>query len=223
MTLYIVATPIGNLSDLSERAKKILSEVPVVLAEDTRVSRRLLNHIGAHPRLLSYHHHTTSAVLAKLIDELAKSDVALITDAGTPGVSDPGGKLIEAAVKKYGESLKILPIPGPSAIMAAASISGYPMDNFYFAGWPPHKKGRQTYFDKLATINYSVIFFLSPHRIVKTIAELSRRQPDRPAVVARELTKMFETIKRGQLRELSELVMKEESRGEYVVVLGPVA
>src|SRR3989344_1157081 len=128
MTLYIVATPIGNLSDLSERAKKILSEVPVVLAEDTRVSRRLLNHIGAHPRLLSYHHHTTSAVLAKLIDELAKSDVALITDAGAPGGSDPGGKLIEAAVKKYGESLKILPIPGPSAIMAAASISGYPMD-----------------------------------------------------------------------------------------------
>jgi 16S rRNA (cytidine1402-2'-O)-methyltransferase len=219
--LYIVATPIGNLSDLTERARQILSAVPIVLAEDTRQTRKLLSHIGAHPKLLAYHHHTSEPDLARLVDILKSTDIALVTDAGTPGISDPGGQLIAAAVQELGEALEVIPIPGPSALLAAASISGFPMDNFSFRGFPPHKKGRQTYFEAIAKIEEAVIFFESPHRIQKTVKELALRQPTRQAVICRELTKLYETTLRGNLADLTQIIESKPGRGEYVIVLAP--
>lgn len=222
-TLYIVATPIGNLSDFTERAREVLKTVPVLFAEDTRRTKILLDHIGAHPRLMSYHHHTTPAKLEKLLDVLAEEDAALVTDAGTPGVNDPGGQFIATALKRFGEELRVVPIPGPSALVAAASISGFPMDEFLYLGFPPHKKGRQTFFDRLSACECAVIFYESPHRILKAIHEVSDREPERQLVICRELTKQFETVTRGAAAEVEAVLANVAPRGEYVVVVGPRA
>lgn len=221
MTLFVVATPIGNLADLTSRATDVLRRAPVVFAEDTRQARKLLSHIGAHPRLVAYHHHTRGGALEKLLDVLEASDVALVTDAGTPGISDPGGLLIAAALDRFGRSLTITPIPGPSALTAAVSVAGFPTDRFHMYGFPPHKKGRQTYFQEIAALSETVVFFESSHRIQKAMAELSVLAPDRSCMVARELTKLFETIERGSVREVAGALATVQPRGEYVVVLGP--
>lgn len=223
MTLYVVATPIGNLSDLTLRAREVLATVPLVFAEDTRQAKKLLDHIGVRPRLVSYHHHTTPRQLEGLLDQLELSDAALITDAGTPGVNDPGGVLIARALDRFGAALKVVPIPGPSALITAASISGFPMDLFLFLGFPPHKKGRQTFFERVAAHEDSVIFYESPHRIMKALQTLAERQPQRKIVVARELTKQFETITRGTAAEVASALAATAPRGEYVVIVGPQA
>lgn len=220
-TLYVVATPIGNLTDLTERARAVLTTVPAVFAEDTRRARVLLGHVGATPRLYAYHHHTPSRRLASLLDVLASGDAALVTDAGTPGVSDPGGVLISAALDRFGDALKVVPVPGPSAIAAAASVSGFPMDSFRYLGFPPHKKGRRSFFDDLAATASAVIFLESPYRIQRTLRELVERQSERRVVVCRELTKQFETTYRGTAREVSRTIDGERPRGEYVVVVAP--
>lgn len=221
MTLYVVATPIGNLEDITERAKMILTRVPVVFAEDTRHTKRLLDHLGVRPQLISYHHHTTAGRLAGLLDALEYSDAALVTDAGTPGVNDPGGIFIEAALARFGATLAIVPIPGPSALVTAASISGFPMDEFLFLGFPPHKKGRKTFFDRVSTTDTSVIFYESTHRISKALVEIHQRMPKRLLVVCRELTKKFETIYRGTAAEVLEEIKKTSTKGEFVIVVGP--
>lgn len=220
-TLYVVATPIGNLEDITLRAQRVLTSVPVVFAEDTRRTKTLLQHLGAMPMLVSYHQHTTPGKLQSLLDTLAQNDVALVTDAGTPGVNDPGGRLVEAALKRFGDDLAVVPVPGPSAIIAAASVSGLPMDSFVFLGFPPHKKGRQTFFDEAASIARAVIFYESVHRIQKAMQEIATRQPERAVVVCREITKQFETTYRGTAREVAQLLAHEKPRGEYVVVLAP--
>lgn len=221
MKLYVVATPIGNLDDLTERAREVLCTVPVVFAEDTRHSKVLLDHLGARPQLQSYHQHTSIGRVDALLDILEHNDAALVTDAGTPGVNDPGGRLIEAALERFPD-LEVVPIPGPSALMAAASISGLPLDEFLFLGFPPHKKGRKTFFDRVQNTASAVIFYESTHRIGKALDELIARQPERKVVVCREITKKFETTYRGTAKEVANRISQGERRGEFVVVVAPI-
>jgi len=220
MTLFIVATPIGNLKDMSERAKTTLASVHTVLCEDTRVTCKLFETIGSKPKLLSFHQHSddtkTNAVI-KLLEQ--GNDLALVTDAGTPGISDPGGKLIETLVKHFGSDITITPIPGPSAVITALSVSGFPTDEFVFLGFPPNKKGRQKFFDRLSTFDSTIVFYESTHRILKTLEEINARLSDRQLVVCRELTKMFETIYRGTASEVTEKLKTSSIKGEFVIVI----
>lgn len=217
--LYIVATPIGNLNDLSFRALDTLKSVDFILCEDTRVTKKLLSHYKINKPTISYHQHSKLQKLEK-IKELLKEgkELALTSDAGTPGISDPGGQLAEYISQKLPD-IKIIPIPGPSAVIAALSISGFPTDKFIFLGFPPHKKGRQKFWKELADYKYTVVFYESKYRILKSLKELREAAGDREAVVGRELTKMYETIYRGSLDDMIEEIEKTTPRGEYVIVL----
>ncbi len=225
-TLYIVATPIGNLSDITERAKATLGLVDAILCEDTRVTSKLLAVYGIRRTLVAYHQHSdtkrTNEILAMLRE--GKS-LALVTDAGTPGISDPGGMLVEAVVREFGSDVAIVPIPGPSAVIAALSVSGFPSDEFIFLGFPPHKKGRQTFFKKVAAIESTVVMYESTHRILKTLGEIegAMRGGDRKLVVCRELTKFYETIYRGTAADVTEQLKSTSIKGEFVIVLAPNA
>ena len=220
-TLYVVATPIGNLKDTSERIRETLANVSLVLAEDTRRTKILLSYLGLSPRLVSYHHHTTAKRLQEILDLINNQSVALVSDAGTPGISDPGGVLIARAWERYGDNFRAIPIPGPCALVAAVSVCGFPADEFIFFGFPPHKKGRETFFDNLAETVKTVVFYESPHRLVKTLHSLVRRQPERMLVVAREMTKKFETIYRGTTLSVAEKLSSALPPGEYTLVLAP--
>lgn len=220
-TLFVVATPIGNLSDLTDRARQVLWTVPVVFAEDTRRTKQLLIHLGASPKLVSFHRHSTLVARERLLDMMAEGDAALVSDAGTPGVNDPGGLLVAEAVARFGDELKVVPVPGTCALVAAASISGFPMDTFHFFGFPPHKKGRETFFTTLAQEQDAIIFYESPYRITTALAALAARSPKRLVVVAREITKHFETIWRGTAADLAVRITKSAPKGEYVVVVAP--
>lgn len=220
--LYIVATPVGNLKDISLRALEILKEVSAIAAEDTRVTAKLLFHYNIQKPLFSYSYQIDSPKNKKLFDLLKKGqDVALVTDAGTPGISDPGGKIVERVLKELGDGVQIIPIPGPNAALAALSISGFPTDKFLFLGFPPHKKGRQKFFQEIVDTPYTVVFYESPHRIIKTLQSLADH-PDlktRPLVVARELTKKFESIYRGTAEEVLERHRAELEKGELAIVV----
>lgn len=219
-TLYIIATPIGNLSDLTERAKQILSEVDAILCEDTRVTGKLMSHLELEKELVSYHQHSDDSLTLKLIERLrGGQNLALVTDAGTPGISDPGGKLIEKVVFELGDYVTISPIPGANAAIAALSISGFPADEFLFLGFPPVKKGRAAYFDRIAETSSTIVFYESTHRIEKTLGELSERIGDRKIVVGRELTKLHETIYRGTVTEVTEQLKATSIKGEFVLVI----
>jgi 16S rRNA (cytidine1402-2'-O)-methyltransferase len=238
--LYIVATPIGNLGDITLRALETLKSVDFILCEDTRVTKNLLNHYQINRLLVSYHQHTEERKVKEITKLLAEGkNLALVTDAGTPGISDPGGLLVRAIVRsviptEVEESLtpgerdpsatyarddnRIVPIPGPSAVIAALSISGFATDRFIFMGFPPHKNKRQKFFKEAAAVEYTVVFYESGHRIAKCLQELKENlDANRMLVVCRELTKKFETIYRGTIDEIIEQ-MKDE-RGEFVVVI----
>jgi 16S rRNA (cytidine1402-2'-O)-methyltransferase len=173
--LYIVATPIGNLEDISLRALRILSEVDFILCEDTRVTRTLLEHYKIKTPSISYHQHTDDKKMQYILHLLAEGkDLAMVADAGTPGISDPGGKLIAAVIARFGSDIKIESVPGPSAVTAALSISGIPTDRFIFMGFPPHKKGRQTFVAKIFESEYPVVVYESKHRIIKFLEELDK-------------------------------------------------
>ena len=217
--LYIVATPIGNLEDVSGRARSVLSSVDMVACEDTRVSKKLLSAIGFRAKTVSYHQHSKTAKTDAIIGRLrAGEDIALISDAGTPGVSDPGGKLVEEAIRVL-PGARVVPIPGPSAIMAALSISGFAADAFVFSGWPPHKKGRETWFRELTQERRVVVWYESVHRIEKALQKLVELCPERKMMLARELTKQFETIYRGAPDEVLAELRQDTIKGEFVVVL----
>ncbi|MBU0531024.1 MAG: 16S rRNA (cytidine(1402)-2'-O)-methyltransferase [Candidatus Uhrbacteria bacterium] len=222
MKLYIVATPIGNLSDVSERALETLRNVDAILCEDTRVTSKLLSAYGIKKPLESFHQHSDAKKISKVLDRLETEDLALVTDAGTPGISDPGGVLVVEAVKRFGEDITIVPIPGPSAVMAALSVSGFPADQFVFLGFPPHKKGRQKFFDQLNNINSTIVFYESTHRIEKTLAELESRLEDRQIMLGRELTKLHESIYRGTTAEVTTKLKSDSMKGEFVIVIAPV-
>lgn len=220
--LYIVATPIGNLDDVSERAVSTLASVDLVLCEDTRVTKRLLDRLELETKTMSYHQHSGQMKEKQVIDLLAEGkSLALVTDAGTPGISDPGGKLVEAVMKHFGSEVVVSPIPGPSAVVAALSVSGFPADRFSFHGFPPHKKGRKTYFDTICDAKGTVVFYESTHRIMKAMAEIAERAPERSLVVCRELTKLHETIYRGTAAEVTSALESTSIKGEFVIVLGP--
>ncbi|PIZ94867.1 MAG: 16S rRNA (cytidine(1402)-2'-O)-methyltransferase [Candidatus Magasanikbacteria bacterium CG_4_10_14_0_2_um_filter_37_12] len=216
--LYIVATPIGNLQDITLRALEILKMVDIVLCEDTRVTRNLLSHFEISTPTMSYHEHSDEKKVHEILNILQEGKhVALVTDAGTPGISDPGNRLVESIAISQ-DPIKIIPIPGSSAIVTALSISGFPTDRFIFMGFPPHKKGRETYFKKLARQEYTVVFYESNHRIKKCLDNLAKvLDNDRQVCVCRELTKKFETIYRGTITEILEMDVKD--KGEFVVIV----
>ena len=212
--LYIVATPIGNLKDITFRALHVLENVDLILCEDTRRSKKLLNHYNINTPVESYHQHSKIRKVNKIINLLEQGkNLALVSDSGTPGISDPGNKLIEE-IKNIAE---IIPIPGPNAIATIASVSGFPMDKFVFLGFPPHKKGRNKFFKEVAEYKYSVIIYESPHRIIKTLNELEKLG-EFDIVVGRELTKKFETIYRGKIKDIIKQLEKEKPKGEFVIV-----
>ena len=224
--LYIVATPIGNLKDISLRALEVLKEVDIILCEDTRISRRLLERYEIKgKKLISYHQHSKEKKVLGLIKEIKQKKVALVTDAGTPGISDPGNKIIKA-LKDEKIKIQIVPIPGASAVTAALSVSGLPTDEFLFLGFIPHKKKRNKFLAEVLESKRTVVFYESPHRIIKCLIQLHGLIADNPGlyadkkfVVCRELTKKFETIYRGNIQEVLEAVKNDPIKGEYVVVV----
>lgn len=219
--LYIVATPIGNLEDITLRAISVLTSADLILAEDTRVTKVLLERYNIKKNLLSYHEHSGLKKLEKVVEMLKEGkNLALVTDAGTPGISDPGNYLIQEVLKEMPD-LKIIPIPGPNAAITALSISGFYSDKFFFLGFPPHKKGRQTFFRKVGATSETVVFYESKHKIIKTLEDLKSKAllGDRQLVVARELTKQFETIYRGNVNDVLAEISKGNILGEFVVVV----
>ncbi len=215
--LYVVATPIGNLDDLTIRARNILNQVEAIICEDKRVTSKLLEHFNINKQLFSLHQHSKPVELQFLLDQLIKGKVlAYVTDAGTPGIADPGGKLVAVAVES---GVKIIPIPGPSALTCSISIAGINLQEFCFLGWPPHKKGRQTFFREVAVSQRPVIFYESTYRIIKTLKQLAEIVPTRQLIVARELTKKFETIYRGVAREILNQFQITSTKGEFVVIV----
>ncbi|OGI29275.1 MAG: 16S rRNA (cytidine(1402)-2'-O)-methyltransferase [Candidatus Moranbacteria bacterium RIFOXYA12_FULL_44_15] len=224
-TLYIVATPIGNLSDITFRAVEVLKQADLVVCEDTRVSRRLLNHYEINTSLASFYksgHGGSVKPVPKvdyIVEELKSGkNIAFITDAGTPGISDPGNLLVEAAVR---EGICVIPIPGASALTALASVSGIDLAQFVFLGFPPHKKGRETFFKKLIAHDMPVIYYESPHRLIKNLELLKTLAPKKNIILGRELTKMFEEIVRGTVGEVLEYFNSNPGKikGEIAIIV----
>jgi len=221
--LYVVATPIGNLSDITSRALQVLQKVDLILCEDTRTTQKLLNFYNIKTSTLSYHQHSKIKKIEYILSLFRENkNLALVSDAGTPGISDPGNKLIELALEKY-ENLKIIPIPGASAVTCAVSISGLPTDRFLFLGFPPAKRKRNKFFTEVIDSKYPVIFYESPHRIKKTLEELDlvarEQEEDVKIVVCREMTKKFETIYRGKIQAVIQEIEKDKTKGEFVVIV----
>ncbi|HMB25946.1 MAG TPA: 16S rRNA (cytidine(1402)-2'-O)-methyltransferase [Patescibacteria group bacterium] len=208
--LHIVGTPIGNLDDFSLRALEILQNAHVILCEDTRQTRKLTEHFKIKTKLISLHQHTKDEKIIKLLDKFDK--VAYVSDAGTPGVSDPGGRLVELAFEK---NIQVSPIPGPSAVMAALSVCGFPADKFEFLGFFP-RKGKQKILNKIKDSSQTVCFFESPHRIIKTLEILKPEIGERKIMIGRELTKKFETLYRGTL---SQVLPEIKAKGEFVIII----
>ncbi len=219
--LSIVATPIGNLEDATFRAVRTLTEADVIACEDTRVTSKLLAHYKIpHKPLVSLHHHSPEIKIKELMDSiLAGQNAAYVTDAGTPGVNDPGGKLVAAA---YAAGLDVETIPGPSALTAAMSVCGFPMEHFVYIGFLPHKKGRMSVLREIAKRHEPTAFFESTHRIEKALDELEQSlEPSRLIYMGRELTKKFETNLRGTVDEVRALMKGRSVKGEFVVIVGP--
>lgn len=211
--LYIVATPIGNLKDITLRALETLKSVDVVFCEDTRETKKLLNHYQIEKRLLSLHQHSSEEKIESLLKQF--NDIAYVTDAGTPGISDPGNKIVRAAVEL---GISVSPIPGVCALAGALSISGLPTDRFSFLGFLPHKSRNKIY-GQIRDSKVTVCFYESPHRIERTLNDLKDYfGAERQVVVCRELTKKFETIYRGDINAVGAAV-KENIKGEFVVII----
>lgn len=243
--LYIVSTPIGNLEDITLRALRILREVDFILAEDTRVTKKLLDHYEIKTPMISYFEHSSLKKVDYIVGLFEEGkNLALVTDAGTPGISDPGNKLVAEIINlgRYGlersengksalniksQNLTVSPIPGPAAVVAALSIAGLPTDKFLFMGFIPHKKGREKFFGQVLEAEVTVVFYESCHRIIKCLSKLSElnkmrdgEEREKNLVVCREMTKKFESIYRGTVDEVLEQIKNDPIKGEYVVVAG---
>jgi len=217
--LYIVATPIGNLEDVTLRALRILKEVDVVACEDTRVTSKLLTHYSISKPLLSLHQHSGASQHEKIIAQLEDGkNVAYCSDAGTPGVSDPGNKLVEAAIAK---DISVVPIPGAAALTALISVAGIDMQSFVFLGFPPHKKGRETFFKKVVETEMPVVYYDSPHRVIKNLELLEKFAPEKNIIIGRELTKMFEQVVRGSIDDVQTYFAEhpDKVKGEFGVIV----
>lgn len=217
--LYIVAGPIGNLSDLSDRARAVLQQADVIAVEDTRVSARLLRHAGSDRPMLPYHDHSDSDVRARLVERMGHGAVALLCDAGTPLVSDPGYKLVRDA---RAAGRMVTTVPGPCAAIAALTLSGLPTDRFLFLGFLPAKaKARADALAEVAAVRATLVTYESGPRCAETLAAMADVLGDRPAALCREITKLHETVLSGTLREIATQVAEKEPKGEIVLVVGP--
>lgn len=220
-TLYVVATPIGNLKDITLRALEVLRDVHVIFAEDTRVTRKLLAHYDIHTPLRSYHEHSLPRVYEEVLNELKSGkNLALVTDAGTPAISDPGARLV-FHTRNHMENISIIPIPGPSALTTALSVAGVFASQFTFLGYPPHKKGRVSFFSNLKKISiYPIILYESSHRLKRTLGQLCEVFGlDQDVIIARELTKIFEQITYGKLSDVTGIFEGKAGQGEFVIIL----
>ena len=217
-TLYVVPTPIGNLADITHRSLSVLIDVELILCEDTRVSRKLLNHYDIDTPTKSYHMHNEHRMVDGLVEQLQQGlSMALISDAGTPAISDPGFLLVRACLQA---GLSVITLPGPTAFIPALIQSGFPSDRFVFEGFLPHKKGRKSRLTQLAKENKTIVLYESPHRILKTLTQcVEVMGPDRPASISRELTKAFEETIRGTLEELEAHFTVHPPKGEFVLVI----
>jgi 16S rRNA (cytidine1402-2'-O)-methyltransferase len=246
-TLYVIGTPIGNLEDISFRAIAVLQSVDLILCEDTRMTARLLERYGINTPTMSYHEHSTISKIDKIGDLLEEGkNMALVSDAGTPGISDPGTFLVAKIRERFGDcnsepiqdvsghthehervlpaettGVKIVAVPGASALTSALSIAGVATDQFIFLGFLPHKKGRETLFKEIASSERTCIFYESPHRIIKTLESLDKFAPEKKVTIARELTKMFEQLISGTPKELLTYFAShsDKIRGEFVVIV----
>lgn len=217
-TLYLVATPIGNLDDITLRALRVLREVPLIAAEDTRHSGRLLKHFGIETPMLSYHAHSHPGRLAEILAALEQGDVAVISDAGMPGISDPGFALVQAAIER---GIRVEAVPGPSAVTTAVAISGLVPGPFLFLGFPPRRRSeRRARFEALATLPYPLVLYEAPHRLAATLADLEASLGDRQVALCRELTKLYEEVIRTTLSGARAQLETQPPRGEYVLVIG---
>ncbi|MEK9173708.1 MAG: 16S rRNA (cytidine(1402)-2'-O)-methyltransferase [Patescibacteria group bacterium] len=218
-TLYIVATPIGNLGDITLRALETLKNVDLILCEDTRVTKKLLFHYEITKSTSSFHEHSDERKIASLVERLkAGESMALVTDAGTPGLSDPGNVLVAAAIEA---EVVVVPIPGVSALTALVSVAGIDMREFIFLGFPPHKKGRQTFFRGVSESSMPVMYYESPHRVMKNLELLLELAPEKKVILGRELTKMFEEIVRGDIETIRNYFEEhpEKVKGEFTIIV----
>jgi len=218
--LYVVATPLGNLQDITQRAVEVLKQVDLVAAEDTRRSRQLLSHFGISVQMESYHDDSGTAKIQRIVEQLvAGKQVALLSDSGTPAVSDPGAELVRQVMDL---GVKVVPIPGPSAVTTAFSVAGIPASGFLFAGYPPRKASEKRQFlEQIAAHSRPVVLYEAPHRIADTLQLLAEICPQRQIVLARELTKLHEEVHHGPVGEIAQAISGEEPRGEFTLVLNP--
>ena len=216
-TLFLVATPIGNLEDITYRAVKVLNSVDLIAAEDTRKTKILLDHYTIVKPMTSYYSYNEKERAPQIIDKLLSGQsVALVSDAGTPGISDPAFHIVQLAIAS---GISVVPIPGPSAFLSALIVSGLPSDRFVFEGFLPLKKGRKTKFEMLKSETRTIILYESPHRVIKTLMEIKTYWGNRNIVLARELTKKFEEIIRGPIGFVYGELEKKDPRGEYVIII----
>lgn len=217
--LYVVGTPIGNLDDISLRAIRVLEEVDLVACEDTRTTRKLLSKFGVDKRTVPFFQHSRRRELTRLLDALAEGrNVAYVTEAGTPGISDPGAELVRACLDR---GMRVVPIPGASALVAAISVSGLVAGPFVFEGFLPMRPSkRRRRLREMAHDHRPIVFYESPHRLIESLEDLIAIFGDRPAVIARELTKIYEEIRRGTLSELLAHYRAQGPRGEFTLVVG---
>ncbi len=225
MILSVVATPIGNLKDLTLRAKEVLEEATLIVAEDTRTSGQLFKLLGIEGKkeFVSSHAMSSKNALKKALERCREHEhIALVTDAGTPAISDPGSFFVSEFRKLYPQA-SIVPVPGPSAVISALSVSGYGADHFEFLGFIPHKKGRQTLFARIGELKHVVVFYESPHRIVKTLTDLGVIIGERQVFIAREMTKVFEEYQHGTCASLLQYYTDhgDKCRGEFVCIVSP--
>jgi len=225
-TLYIIGTPIGNLEDITLRAIRVLKEVDLILCEDTRVTKRLLSKYAIGTGTMSYHAQSKLSKVDKIFELLeGGKNLALVSDAGTPCISDPGVLLVSQVLEKFGDAVSIVPIPGPSALVTALSGAGISVADFVFLGFIPHKKGRETLFKEIAVSKRVMVFYESPHRIEKALESLEKFcGTERKIIIARELTKIYEEFVRGSVAEVRAFfnANKDKVRGEFVVIVDRV-
>jgi 16S rRNA (cytidine1402-2'-O)-methyltransferase len=219
--LYVVDTPIGNLADISRRAERVLREVSLVVAEDTRRSRKLLSHLDTSARLMSFHEHSEEGRPRAILSELREmKEAALVSDAGSPVVSDPGAQLIREVQEEGGE---VVPVPGPSAVTAALALSGFPADRYRFAGYPPDgDRGREQWIERLRTETDTVVVFVAPHDVRDLVAELVAKMPDRRVAATNELTKEHESVVHDSVSGLADRMDDMNLKGEWTLVFEPL-
>lgn len=219
---FIVATPIGNMGDITFRAIETLKDVDLILCEDTRMTKRLLDKYGIQKPTMSYHAQSKLTKTEKIFELLEEGkNLALVSDAGTPGISDPGAVLVREIKEKFGGDVQVIPIPGASAVISALSASGLPTHEFTFLGFLPHKKGRETLFKEIAESRRTMVFYESPHRILKTLESLQKFAPNKKVCIARELTKIYEEFQTGSPEELLAFftLNPDKVRGEFTVLV----